>query len=236
MPNGRNQRSAMLVSFSGIDGAGKSTQIINLQTVLQAAGFRVRLLAFWDDVAMLRHGRETLSHAAFKSERGVGTPDKPVNRQDKNVKTWYLAMARLFLYLLDAISLAIKVTRTSSVDADVLICDRYLYDELANLSLGNPLLRTYARVLLRCVPRPDIAFLLDADPLEARQRKPEYPLDFLHVNRAAYLSIARMAGMTVVGPLPLQDATNTVTRVVLGRLRQERTFPQLQATADPSLR
>ena len=51
-------RRPVLVSFSGIDGAGKSTQIENLHRLLIAAGFQVQRLAFWDDVAVLRRFRE----------------------------------------------------------------------------------------------------------------------------------------------------------------------------------
>ena len=237
MSNRRHQRRVVLLSFSGIDGAGKSTQIISLRTQLQDAGFRVHLLAFWDDIAMLRHSREVMSYTAFKGERGVGAPDKPVNRQDKNVKAWYLTAARWFLYFLDAVSLSIKVASVTPASADVIICDRYTYDELANLTLDNALVRGYAHALLKFVPKPDIAFLIDADPVQARERKPEYPLEFLQVNRATYLEIARMAGMTVVGPLPVQETTDVVTQLTLGVLRQDDPeFPQLQATADSSMR
>lgn len=222
-----NRRRVLLLSFSGIDGAGKSTQITNLRSRLEEAGLRLRLLTFWDDVAMLRWSRENVGYVAFKGERGVGAPDKPVNRQDKNISAWYLTVARLFLYLLDAVSLTLKVAGISIASADVIICDRYLYDELANLSLENRWVRAYVRLLLRCVPQPDVAFLLDADPAQARQRKPEYPLEFLHKNRAAYMTISKMAGMTVVHPLPVEDVTATVARITLNHLPQNDSQPTL---------
>jgi thymidylate kinase len=49
----RGKRRCKLVSFSGIDGAGKGTQIERLCTQLKAAGLRVLLITFWDDVATL---------------------------------------------------------------------------------------------------------------------------------------------------------------------------------------
>jgi thymidylate kinase len=204
-----------VVSFSGIDGSGKTTQIDAVLAWLHDAGLRVRVLRFWDDISVLGSLRETMSHTLFKSEQGVGSPEKPVQRRDKNVRAWYMTAARLFLYFLDAARLAFVVATTSSKNADVLVFDRYLYDELANLDLGNPIVRGYVRLLLRLVPRPDVALLLDADPVEARARKPEYPLDFIHLNRASYLAIATLAGgVTVIPPLRTQD----VTRVVLAEL------------------
>jgi thymidylate kinase len=213
-----SDRGLVLLSFSGIDGAGKSTQITNLCARLRNADLRVRVFTFWDDVAMLGRGRELLSHVAFKGDKGVGAPGRPVNRRDKNVKAWYLTWARFALYFLDALSLTFSIARVSKATADVIVCDRYIYDELANLSLNRQLTRAYARFLLRCVPKPDIAFLLDADPVQAVQRKPEYPLEFLHTNRASYLTMSELAGMTVIGPLPVNEVERSVTQQTLGKL------------------
>ncbi len=52
------KRQPIFVSFSGIDGAGKSTQIDALRSQLIEAGLRVRLITFWDDVARLKGIRE----------------------------------------------------------------------------------------------------------------------------------------------------------------------------------
>jgi len=214
----------LLVSFSGIDGSGKTTQIDVVLAWLSDAGLRVRLLRFWDDIAILGRMRETMSHTLFKSEKGIGSPDKPVQRRDKNVSAWYMTASRLYLYFLDAARLAF-VMATASRDADVVIFDRFLYDQLANLDLGNPVAQTYARMLLRSVPRPDVAFLLDADPLQARARKPEYPLDFIYKNRAAYLTLAKLTeGITVIEPLAAEDVTEVVLREIsaaLSRVRPE---------------
>src|SRR4029077_3421662 len=92
------QRYLKVVGFSGIDGAGKSTQIRKLCTFLTAAGFRVRLLAFWEDVSSVARLRESIGHAAVGGRRGGGSPAKPVKRRDKNVRSWYMTPARFLLY------------------------------------------------------------------------------------------------------------------------------------------
>lgn len=204
------KRRPIFVSFSGIDGAGKSTQIDALRAQLSEAGLRVRLITFWDDVARLKGIRESTGHKVFKGEKGVGTPDAPVNRRDKNVQSWYMTGVRFFLYFVDAVSLRLVVRRALRSDAEFIICDRYAYDELANLKLRNPVARVYIRLILMLVPKPDISYLLDADPVQARTRKPEYPVDFLHQNRAAYLALSKIAGMTVIAPMSIQDAKREV--------------------------
>jgi thymidylate kinase len=203
-----------VVSFSGIDGAGKTTQIDALVAWLRDAGLQVRLLRFWDDITVAGGLREGMSHNLFKSEKGVGSPLKPVQRRDKNVRGWYMTVARLFLYLLDAARLTFVVAAGSRKDADVVVFDRYIYDELANLDLANRAVKAYVRFLLMLVPRPDVAFLLDAEPDQARARKPEYPLEFLHRSRASYLVLSQSANMTVIEPLTPADVTRLVLEAV----------------------
>ena len=180
-----------LITFSGIDGAGKSTQIANLEARLSEAGLRFLRLAFWDDVAVLKQFREDTMAKVFKGEKGIGSPEKPVRRNDKNVRRWYLTLGRCGLFLLDAIQLRRVVSRLRHMDLDVIIFDRYSYDELASLRLENRMVRSFATLLLRFVPHPTIGYVLDAEPEAAHRRKPEYPVDFLHRYRQAYLFIAK---------------------------------------------
>jgi thymidylate kinase len=206
------RRRPCMVSFSGIDGSGKTTQIDALTAWLNAAGLRVRIVRFWDDIAVLVQLRQGASHKIFKSEEGVGSPERPVRRRDKNVRGWYMSLVRLFLYGLDAVHLSWRFAGLSKCDADAVIFDRCLYDEFANLKLEDPFVAFYIRMLLKLIPHPDVAFLLDANPEHAVARKPEYPVTFLQENRSNYLALAKITpGMAVIPPCPVEE----VTRIVL---------------------
>jgi thymidylate kinase len=199
------------VSFSGVDGAGKSTQIDALRSRLEQDGGRVLLLRFWDDIATLTGLREEAGHRIFQGDKGIGHPSAPINRRDKNVQSWPMTWIRLFVYFLDALSLRFAVIEALRADADLVIFDRYIYDELANLSLRNPAIRAYVRLIMKFVPIPDISYLLDADPVKARARKPEYPLEFLRRNRQSYLDLNDLVGgMTVIPPMAVQDVKREV--------------------------
>lgn len=147
-----------LVSFSGMDGAGKSTQIEALRMQFERDGLRVLLIRFWDDVARLAKFRESAGHAIFKGDKGVGTPSAPVNRRDKNVMSPPMTLVRLFLYGIDAFSIRAAVKRALHSKADLVIFDRYFYDELANLPLGNKAIRAYVRLIMKVVPSFTSAF------------------------------------------------------------------------------
>ncbi len=219
----RDNSSAKFVSFSGIDGAGKSTQIDSLRKSLQDEGRQVSVITFWDNIARLVGFRETAGHRIFKGEKGIGTPAAPVNRRDKNVQSWFMTLVRLCLYLMDAISTRHVVKKILHSGADLVIFDRYIYDELANLPLHNPAIKAYVRLLMKLIPRPHVSYLLDADPIQARARKPEYPLEFLYINRRSYLDLAALVGgITLIAPKPI----NEVKRDVLARALRE--FSSLQ--------
>ena len=165
---------------------------------------------------MLTGLREEAGHRIFHGDKGIGHPSAPINRRDKNVKSWPMTWIRLFVYFLDALSLRFAVNKALRSDADLVIFDRYTYDELANLTLGNPVIRAYVRLIMKFIPIPDISYLLDADPVKARARKPEYPLEFLHSNRQSYLDLNDLVGrMTVIPPMAVQDVKHEVLRHAL---------------------
>ena len=206
------QPRPVVVSFSGIDGAGKSTQIDLLHNSLLQSGLTVSRLAFWDNVVFLPQFRAGVSHKVLRGEVGIGAPGKPVRRKDKNARKWYLTLARSPFYLLDALNLRQVVAKARRSKVDVVIFDRYIYDQLANVS-GNLAGRLYARLLLALAPRPDIAYLLDADPAAALARKPEYPLEFLREYRRSYFRLSTMAPqIVVVSPSDVEGVHRAIAR------------------------
>jgi thymidylate kinase len=124
-------------------------------------------------------------------------------------------MARHLLYLLDAIHMRLVLAKARN-SVQVLILDRGILDQLVNLPLHNRVTQAYVRLVIRLAPRPAIAFLLDADPLAARARKPEYPVDFLQHSRRNYYRLAFMLKtVTLVPPLSLQESSRYIERAYL---------------------
>ena len=143
----------ILITFSGIDGAGKSTQIEKLREYLTQQGLSVRILTFWDNVAVLSSMRSGFSRKVLQSDGNVGSPDKPANRNDKNTRSFPLLVGRSLLHLLD-VSRFRKIVRRERASGNdgVIIFDRYIYDQLAALPMHHWLARAYARLVLALAP------------------------------------------------------------------------------------
>lgn len=207
----RSGTRPLLITFSGIDGSGKSTNIATLTSWLTGAGLRVRVATFWDNVVVFPRIREALTQQLFRGEMGVGSPERPVQRRDKNLRPWYVTLGRCGFYVLDAIHLRWLAKQMLSAETDVVIFDRYFYDQLAILPIEQKAVGIYARLVFKLLPRPDIAYLLDADPEAAFARKPEYPLEFLKSYRRSYLLVRKlMGGITLIPVLPLEETGRRV--------------------------
>jgi hypothetical protein len=69
------------------------------------------------------------------------------------------------------------------------------------------------------VSAPDLALVIDADPVAAQARKPEYPLDFVRRNRDTYLELSKLAkNITVLGPASIEALKATVKNEMVKRL------------------
>jgi thymidylate kinase len=190
-----------LITFSGIDGAGKSTQIEYLSSDLQRQGLRVLRFSFWDDVAVwsnMRAGAGLRSASRHSPSEKIDRTFVP--RNNKHIRKWYLTAARSGFYMLDVFRLRRLLQNRAVKNSDVIIFDRYIYDQIANIYSRSFVARAYSRILLSQTPAPDLAFILDASPSAAFERKPEYPLEFVYRNRRTFLYLQEIAPKLITIP------------------------------------
>jgi thymidylate kinase len=198
-----------ILTFSGIDGAGKTTQIECISAHLVRQGYRVARMSFWDDVAFMSKLRADVSLTVLQKQR---TPRHAGTlRNDKNVRTWYWTLVRAIFYLLDALRLRRVVSQLRTGENDFVIFDRYLYDQLAQFHSRRWPARAYIRLLVGLAPKPEFAFVLDALPGEAFARKPEYPLAFMYGYRRAFLGLCEFVPrLVVIAPSSVENVRKVI--------------------------
>jgi thymidylate kinase len=214
-----------LITFSGIDGAGKTTQIEYLSSWLQKQGLRVSLLSFWDNVAVWSKMRAGIGYRSMDSRHAAEQSLAPKN--NKHVRKWYLTTARSGLYMLDVARLHRLLASEPIRNSDVVIFDRYIYDQIANIYSQSFAARAYARILLKQTPVPDLAFVLDASPTAAFARKPEYPLEFMHRNRRNFLLLQELVPhLMVISEAKTEDVRSEINSHIRRSRRVEGTSPE----------
>ncbi len=190
----------MLVTFSGLDGAGKSTVIGDLVAVLQEEERRCAVLHMNDDVgtyAYLRRLRDALLRRAVAgglhrtphkdgAQRVEVGPARSAARRVRNALLWSRTLRRL-IYPLDVLIFLAYRLYHEGMRGRVLIMDRYFYDTLVDVSDGRPSI--WVRLLERITPVPDVAVFLDITPEESFARKGEYTVEYLRRRGRAYAEL-----------------------------------------------
>lgn len=204
----------MLITVSGLDGAGKSTLIERLQTGLEQRGRRVAVRHMNDDIgvyACLRSIRDALVPAAARRN---GRPS--IGRRLRNAIVWNKAW-RHFLYLVDlGLFLAYRLY-LERARRQILIMDRYFYDTLVDVSDGHHW--GLLRLLARLTPTPDLPVFLDTGPEEAYRRKAEYPLAYQQTRWNAYQRVRPWVRTAVtLSNADLQSASATLHGLVMDRI------------------
>ncbi len=204
----------MLISISGVDGSGKSTQLQALAHGLEQRGHRVRTLwyrpGYSDTLNRLRAALRRARPAALPS------PGDPARRAQvfarRPVAEAWVAAALGDMFVQYALGV-----RRALATGETVLADRYVADGLLDLDLRFPALGVSARPLARAVawacPRPDVALLLwlpweDAQTRLATKVEP-FP-DPPELRARRYQAYARLAAS---GQFAVIDARGSLAAV-----------------------
>ena len=194
----------MLVTLSGLDGAGKSTLAEGLKAKLEENGTpavvfhmnkQIGLYAYVRNVrdAFLRTVRSPRAEPNCQQIGETGS-----SRQPGRAKAMLLEIRRRIIWnkelrrwvdLGDLTTFHVYRLYVEKVRGKVLIMDRYFYDRITDISDGRHW--KYLRWFASITPVPDAAIFVDVSPEEAFARKGEYSVDSMTRRRAIYEEVFR---------------------------------------------
>ena len=178
-----------IVAFVGVDGAGKSTVLAEVQTALQR------------DVSVERqYFRPSILYG-----RSPRTPGEYVHPHSGRPHSLLGSCLRATVWCAEY-----WISKLMTAGSGLQVYDRYFHDLLVDpvrYRYGGP--RWFARLLCKVVVEPDLWILLDASPEVLRSRKPEFDLRETARQRSGYLStIGRRQSVQVV------NAAQSVPKVI----------------------
>jgi hypothetical protein len=210
----------VLITFSGLDGAGKSTLIEWLRASLEREGRAVAVLHMNDDVGVYAYVRRARDLVFRLLGRPVPQPQtSPATgslRGLRNALVWS-DLIRRCLYPVDLVIFAMYRLVVEKLAKRVFIMDRYFYDTLVDLSEGDH--RRGNRLLKRLTPTPDVPVLLDVPPERAFGRKGEHGLNHLRQRWSAYQTVMSWVPSSVSLPnVQLEQAKAALWQIVSDRI------------------
>jgi thymidylate kinase len=187
----------VLITFSGLDGAGKSTLIEWLRKKLEAQRTAVVVFHMNEHIGLYAYLRvirdriagppsPTTAGASQVAAVGYGGDRPPTLRRVRNAVVWSKALRR-WIYLLDLGVFLCYRTVVEKLRGRVLIMDRYFYDTLVDVSDGRRWF--WVRLLERITPMPTVPVFLDIGPEESFHRKGEYSIEYLRRRYLAYQKV-----------------------------------------------
>jgi thymidylate kinase len=207
----------MIISFSGLDGSGKTTHIKTTVAFLRKRGVETKVIEVYNISIFSIMGR-LLSGLSKKVAQGLVEEQFSIDKE-ASLKKRFLSLIRRICIILDVLFFYLFVRLPAKIRKRWVICDRYFYDAVIQLYYLGMCSKEFYERSLKWIPVPDISILILVEPNVAFERKFEYDTNYFNQKSLFYEDVAmRKINCEVVVSNAFRETQKEIEQIITTKM------------------
>lgn len=204
----------MIITFSGLDGTGKTTYAEMVADRMRKRGKKCRRFhAIRDSLSYFF----THKIVGGVSEKAKQAAESGLRDKGGRFTSGILAFVKKGFLLVDILLFNICYGWLKGKENDILVADRYFYDELVQARYLGIAGRLFSLVYEKLIINPDVAFFVELTPEKAYGRKNEYDIEYFKAKSPIYGDTCKGRGFRIIPDVSLSEAELLIKEEIDGR-------------------